>query len=384
MPSVTRHRLLIAAAIATAPLFLPKLARVALAAVVTDTSKLMELALGIASSSPKIRAYAIEQARVSISQELAIAGLDNRLAALEQAPAPEPEPAPPPPAPSSAYLNDLGDFGRPARDWAMAANWYSDSARLLGILKASTQSAVVALSSYGVAIVRATDSDPLVSASNTNGWGNKPSGGSFRCPTAAKPASGTDAHLVVIQPDGSIWEMWKAVRSGTGWTAGAVCYAAPGVWNYPIAGCRGSSFTLASGLLTPDDLAGTGHALLAILPSAAVRKASMLPSNDTDGIQADGLPEGARIVLDPAASLSGLTGLTYTIARAAQTHGWIVGDKTSGTDMSFAALAPETFTAFGQADQWAAKGLSGYPNVSALLALLPKCRIENAPIKVKA
>jgi hypothetical protein len=293
-------------------------------------------------------------------------------------------PAPVPlPAPTSGYLNDLGEFGRPARDWTVAANWHPDGARLMGILKASAQSAVVALSSYGVAVVHATSTDPSVKVTNTNGWGNKPTGGSFLCPTAAKPASGTDGHLVVVQPDGSLWEMWKAVRVTGGWSAGAVCWAAAGNWNYLLAGCRGSSFTLASGLLTPDDLPAAKHALLAILPSAAVRKASMLPSNDTDGIQADGLPEGARIVLDPAASLTGLTGLTYAIARAAQTHGWIVGDKTSGTDLSFAALAPETFTAFGQPDQWAAKGLSGYPNVSALLPLLAKCRIENQPIKEK-
>lgn len=380
--ATTRYRLFAATAVGAAPFLLGRIARVALGAVVTDTSKLMELALAISKSSPRIRDYAIEQARVSISQELALAGLNARVATLEAPPAPAPAPTP---APPSGYLNDLGAFSRPAWEWSVSENWHPDSARLLGILKASAQSAVVALSSYGVAIARASSSDPLVTVTNTNGWGNKPTGGSFFCPTAAKPANGTDAHLVVVQPDGSIWEMWKAVRNGGNWTAGAVGYANPGEWNYPLASCRGSSFTLASGLLAPEDVKvdGPSHALLTILPSAAVRKASMLPSNDTDGIQADGIPEGARIVLDPAASLTGLTGLTLAIAQAGQRYGWIVGDKTGGTDMSFAAVAPETWTAFGQQDQWAAKGLSGYPNVTALLALLPKCRIENQPIKLK-
>lgn len=287
----------------------------------------------------------------------------------------------PVPTPASSYLNNLGEFGKPVKDWNASSNWLSDSARLIGILKAAATTANVAISSYGVAIATAKSTDPLVSVTNTNGWGNKPTGGSFRCPTAAQPAAGTDGHLVVVQPDGSIWEMWKAVRNSSGgWTAGSVGYALPGQWNYPVSCCRGSSFTLASGLLTPDDFSDPKHALLAILPTAAVRRAYMYPSNDSDGERTDGIPEGARIVLDPGYNTGSLTGMTKVVALAMQRYGAYVGDKTGGSDLSFAAVAPQTWTAFGQPDKWAAIGYSGYPNISAILPLIPYCRIENQTI----
>lgn len=290
-----------------------------------------------------------------------------------------------PPA-ASAWLNDVGEFGRLARDWSVSSNWHSDSARLVALLKSKATSAILTVGSYGVAEYRASAADPLMTVRNLNGWGNKPTGGSFRCPSAAKPATGSDAHIVCVQPDGSIWEMWKAVRtSPTTWDAGSVSSGPAGTYTYPIAGSRGSSFTLASGALTPEEISAgrITHALAAVLPSAAVRRAYMWPSNDTDGVNADGIPEGARIVLDPAADLSSLSGVTKLVARAWQEYGFFVVDKTSGSDLSFIAIAPQSWTALGSPDPWAAQGITGYPNVGALLALIPQTRIENQPITVK-
>jgi hypothetical protein len=82
------------------------------------------------------------------------------------------------------------------------------------------------------------------------------------------------------------------------------------------------------------------------------------------------IPEGARLVLDPTANLSGLSALERVVAKALQEYGAIVVDKTGGGDLSFLAEAPETWTAYGQPDQWAALGYSGYPQLSNLVPLV--------------
>jgi len=246
---------------------------------------------------------------------------------------------------------------------------------LIGTLAGAVTSSNVAIGAYGVAMAYASSTDPVVKVTNTNGWGNLPTGSTFRSPAAAKPAQGTDGHVTIVQPDGSLVEMWKAVRGVDGnWTAGAAGRAPAGAYGYDTAACRGSSFTLPAGLVTPDEVrAGRiTHALAVVLPGAAVRKASVYPSTDTDGIMVGSqyIPEGARLVLDPTANLSGLSALERVVAKALQEYGAIVVDKTGGGDLSFLAEAPETWTAYGQPDQWAALGYSGYPQLSNLVPLV--------------
>lgn len=286
---------------------------------------------------------------------------------------------------TSGWLNDLGELGRPARTWD-SAGWYSDSQRLVDLLESTATTAILTVGSYGVSEFKASASDPVMTVTNTNGWGNKPSGGSFQCPSAATPATGTDAHMVCVQTDGSFWELWKAVRtSPTTWTAGAVCFADAGTFTHTVPACRGSSFTLASGALLPQEFQSgrITHALAAVLPSAAVRRAYMWPSYDTDGINSDGIPEGARLVLNPNADISGLSGITKILAQAWKDYGFYVVDKTSGSDLSFIAISPQSWTALGQSDPWAAQGITGYPNVSQLLPFLSECRIEDQPVTIK-
>lgn len=292
---------------------------------------------------------------------------------------------------SSVYLNDLGEFKRPAKDWMIGTNWLSDSPRLMGILKAASSTCLLTVGSYGVAFHVAKSTDPLCTITKTHEWGNAPAGSTFRCPDKALPAKGTDGHMVVLQPDGSIFEMWQAKRTApTFWECGAASRAIAGGWNYYTAGCRGSSFTLLQGCVTPAEIdAGRiPHVLAMILPSAATRKAMMWPSTDTDGVLADGIPEGARLVLPPNVDLTGLSAVEKIFAKALQEFGAMVVDKTGASDISFVSVAPETWTSYGIDDPWTQVNLSSYPGsnyvyLSKLLSLLPQCRIENQPIKLK-
>lgn len=265
----------------------------------------------------------------------------------------------------STIPNSLGVMGQPAPSWTDSTKWRSDSASLLSQLySANTGASDLAVAGYGIAYVKATSSDPLVTVTNTNGWGTNPGTTSFRAPSAAKPAAGTDAHLAVEQPDGSVLEMWQAAKSGSNWTAGAVAVAKAGQYYYAIAGCRGSSLTLASGIVTPQEVkTGTiTHALAASIPASVVSKSFVFPSYSSDGSLTGGIPEGARLVLDPNYDISGLTGLKKIVAQALKTYGMIIVDRT-GTDIEVDAQAPESWTAFGQPDPWAAQGISGYPDL---------------------
>ena len=281
-----------------------------------------------------------------------------------------------PPPSLSTIPNSLGVFAQTAPSWSDSSKWRGDSASLLSqLMNANTGGSELAISGYGVAYVKASSSDPVVTVTNTNGWGTAPGTTSFHSPSAAKPAAGTDAHLVVEQPDGSAVEMWKAAKSGSNWTAGAVSVAKAGQYYYTIAGCRGSSLTLASGIVTPQEVkAGViSHVLSVSLPSSVVSKSFVFPSYSSDGTISGGIPEGARMVLDPTYDISGLSGLKKIVAQALKTYGMIVVDRT-GSDIEVDAQAPESWTAFGQTDQWAAQGLSGYPDLG-ITGLLSRMKI---------
>ncbi len=278
------------------------------------------------------------------------------------------------------------DFGQPAPLWSDASQWDSTSSTLISTLVGGVASSNATIQGYGVAIYTASSGDPTVTITNTNGWGNLFTGATFKCPAAAVPAAGTDEHIQIIQPDGSIREMWHAVKtSSTTWSCGAAG-TRPNLntQGYPTAACRGSSFVLSAGLLDPDEYTAAApngslpHALSVVLSSTIVRKAYCQPSNDTDGIQVGSqyIPEGARIVLDPSANISGLSGLEKVIAQTLKTYGAIVADKTSGTEFSLLAVAPETWTALGHADKWAAAGYTGYPSFTGLVSLMSSCRIK--------
>ncbi len=166
-------------------------------------------------------------------------------------------------------------------------------------------------------------------------------------PADARPAEGTDRHLVVIQPStDTMWEFWKLRREADGWHCG---YGGrmvdvsnnPGHFidvvegsekvELPFWGATATGLPLLGGLITPDDLrnGNIDHALALALPRI---RAGVLaePAQRSDGKFDDprSVPEGARFRIDPAVDLDslGLPRPTLLIARAAQRYGMIVRD----------------------------------------------------------
>jgi hypothetical protein len=163
-------------------------------------------------------------------------------------------------------------------------------------------------------------------------------------PPQARPAAGTDHHLVVWQPSADrLWEFWKLRGGPRYWEAqwgGAIdrVSESPGVYG-PSAwagatrwwGASASSLSIAGGLITIEDLqlGKIDHALAMAVPDPRANFYTA-PARRTDGWSLDrlSLPEGAHLRLDPRLDLDRLRlpRITRLIAEAAQKYGLIVRD----------------------------------------------------------
>lgn len=216
-------------------------------------------------------------------------------------------------------------------------------------IRAATTILQLSGGNWGIPVYFATDTDPLVTAT---AYGYPGSGivgtGRFRCPANAQPTSNpdgsySDGHCVIVQPDGSWWEMFRAARTANGdWTCKALGHASPGQDWWPRDNCREADSTLPAGIISLDELDAKkiDHALAGIFPNAWGR----------DQVN-------RRFVLDGALP-SSLTAVERTVGVALQTYGLYVVDHTSGSDMSFQCQA----------------GVVGYPSLSGLLPVLTNLR----------
>jgi hypothetical protein len=168
-------------------------------------------------------------------------------------------------------------------------------------------------------------------------------------PADARPAAGSDRHLVVWQPStDTMWEFWHMQRLADGWHARwgakiAHVSRSDGVVP-PPEGATASGLALAGGLMTTRELqrGRIDHALAVALPSARPAVVSA-PANRTDGTspRRAAIPLGTRFRLDPRVDVDtlGLPPAGRTIARALQRYGMIARD-TSGSNVTFYAQAP--------------------------------------------
>jgi hypothetical protein len=159
-------------------------------------------------------------------------------------------------------------------------------------------------------------------------------------PPSARPAPGTDGHLVVWQPStDTLWEFWRLRREIDGWHAqwgGRLdrVSTGPGHFTAPNAhwGATASSLPLAGGMITPAELrrGRIDHALAMAVPAPRAVEFS-LPAQRTDGPSGCryAVPEGARFRLDPTVDVNalGLPAPVAALARAAQRYGIYVRDK---------------------------------------------------------
>lgn len=158
-------------------------------------------------------------------------------------------------------------------------------------------------------------------------------------PAEAQPGGGTDARIIIIDKvTHTEYDLSKAQRTATGWTAGTVS-----VYNIlwdgtPIMhSSRGSGIPAYAGLLRPWEIrqGRIEHALAFGYTETAEGKC-VFPASKTDGKSAlfFAIPEGARLQLDPSLTEAdfdrmGLDATGKIIARALQEYGMILVD-TSG------------------------------------------------------
>ncbi len=206
-------------------------------------------------------------------------------------------------------------------------------------------------------------------------------------PDGARPAAGTDSHLVVWQPaTDTMWEFWKLASRADGWhaqAAGAMRdvsgnpgYFSSDAWPgaEPWWGATATGLPLLGGLVTIDELeqGRIDHALAMAIPDARAGVwARPATHGDGDSTDPNSLPEGARLRLDPDLDLGRLElpPLTAMLATAAQRYGIVVRDVAG-----VVALYGQDPTPTGR-DPWAdAYQRQGEPN--RLLASFPWQHLE--------
>jgi hypothetical protein len=159
-------------------------------------------------------------------------------------------------------------------------------------------------------------------------------------PDDARPHIGSDGAMVVIdRSSGQVFEFWQASRKDDRWTAsfGAVTDLAGSGWvnsDRSEGHATGSGASRLAGVVRLSEIENRDipHAL-ALQSKFACAKVFVAPAIKTDGKyrEADCVPEGALIRLDPALDLNALalTPAVRTVARAMQAYGAYVIDTSS-------------------------------------------------------
>jgi hypothetical protein len=245
---------------------------------------------------------------------------------------------------------------------------------------------------YGHAIYYASASDPLVNLSCTQYCNHTDNGGyptQIRIPAKARPAGGGDAHMAVIQPDGTEIDFWATTQTSTNWVNGSTVTAqaiancgsftnGPGyVPNGPAATAGGAC--LAAGMLRGSELASghINHALFLVLQCAIGWVFPAFPNAATDNCTSGvGPPLGGRLWYDvPDATTNASTSLQpweKAILNALHDYGGYLEDDVAGganvSGVGFLAESTEDTYAFGQPDPFAALGWTGI-NVAGSLTV---------------
>lgn len=223
---------------------------------------------------------------------------------------------------------------------------------------------------FGHPIYYARPDDSLVTLEPTEGGLNL-SGLQIRVPSAAKPAKGSDKHMVVVQPNGLVYSFWKASAPAGGKLAfaiGGVNIIGGSGLDLPI-GATAANFSGAAGIIRAAELMADNipHALSMTVghctnqlgfgfgvEKAATNSAYVYPATHGGSGENDpNLPPlGAKIRLKMSeAEIAALACKWYekTILRALATYGGYIGD-TSGGTFGFMVESGEAYKSFGLTD----------------------------------
>jgi hypothetical protein len=278
-----------------------------------------------------------------------------------------------------------GRFFAPSSVWnrPLAANapLAPNSAALVSGLRRQVKSAGpwIATSDFSVPVVRVGARQRRVRVTLDTSYAPlQRAFASVPVPRSARPAPGSDRHLVVWQPaTDTMWEFWLMQRRPDGWHArwGARMQhvsRSPGINPAPT-GATASGLPLVGGMMTLDELrrGRIDHALSVAIPTTRAGVAAW-PATRTDGQDpsASAIPEGTRFRLDPKVDVDrlGLPRPARAMARAAQRYGIIVRDK-AGAVVFYGQIAPRT-----QRKAYDAVFRGAYPN--QILARFPWDRLQ--------
>lgn len=200
-------------------------------------------------------------------------------------------------------------------------------AAMVRYLAGTKQGIVADLYAYGVPIYSTTSTTPLQRVTCTMPWGPCDlERARVPIPANARPNSGSDAAMVVVDPAARrSYEFWQARRVDTGWrTSWGEIVALDGKGT---GGATGSGISRLAGVVRASEIARREipHALVFSTDNACT-KSFRTPATKTDGVstRADCVPEGARLQLSPSINVDRIPGITpaeRAVAQALQTYG---------------------------------------------------------------
>lgn len=224
---------------------------------------------------------------------------------------------------------------------------------------------------WGIAIVNASTTDKEYTIGCT--YFDCGTTVKFRIPMDAKPTTGGDMHLVVVDPaKGLELDMWRAEYDATTdtWQAGSRYITDAYGWGAICAlgqhcnGAVAAGFAAFGGIPRPEEFAMPviPHALT-LTPPFTRSGYIACPATHTDGEDAsvNAIPEGARVQLDPAFNVDATTWPAWkkTLARTLQVYGAYVSD-TGGT------LAIRGEADVNRQGAWTAVGMAEWASLSDL------------------
>jgi hypothetical protein len=162
---------------------------------------------------------------------------------------------------------------------------------------------------------------------------------SIRIPRYAKPTTGSDHHLVVVDPMQHEADMWIALYDPDkdSWTAGSRYGTRADGWGalcFPHERCSAAvaaGFAEPGGIIRPEEI-DQGHIDHALVISTPYTRSGFIacPATHTDGKYSDpaAIPEGARVQLDPDFDVDAQPWPRWqkVVARALQSYGAFVAD----------------------------------------------------------
>lgn len=224
---------------------------------------------------------------------------------------------------------------------------------------------IINIYTFGAPIYIAPEGSPTVTVAQsqppnpglTTQWAAVP------LPSWAQPSHDNDAEMVVYQPSSDqMWDFYKAVNASGVWSAdwgGGMKNASTsnGIWPYPY-GATATGLPILGGIITVADIqsGAINHVMGIALVETDVYTNFSWPANRSDGagttLPGTAIPEGMRFRLDPKIDVRtlNLTPIGTMVAKAAQTYGFVVWDKSGA--ISLRGQAPLSYTLLGAPDPW--------------------------------